>query len=373
MIELTRRLHDFAEFLRANEMPVDPGTLVQFQTLAAMGYAQSRSALRVSTRSCACSKPSDWKRYDALFDTFWQADGIPVSAGGENRNSANDESLTMAGQQRLIGLAGTSEKQRQEEEFFGAGDFKALSLADFRFVFDHRQMREIELLIERLARRARKRFSRREYTSTRGHTIDVRRSLRQSLRYCGQPVDLRFKRKRERLHRFVLLLDISQSMDVYARLFLRFSRILMTVFQRSDAFVFNTELNELAQGYSRLTEADFERVLNSYGKGWLGGTRIAQSLESFNELHLNRRVDSRTVVVVFSDGCDTDPPGRLAQAVATIQRRAGKLVWVNPLLGRFEPGEADRYMDPVAPFTDSYCSAHNLESLIQLERVLLSR
>ncbi|MFK7996093.1 MAG: VWA domain-containing protein [Granulosicoccus sp.] len=373
MIELNQRLHDFAEFLRANGMPVDPGTVVQFQTLAAMGYAQSRSRLLVSTRSCTCVKPADWKRYDALFNTFWQPDGVLVDASGDSIDHSSDQSLNMAGEQRLLGIGGTSEKQRQEEELFGAGDFKALSLADFRFVFDHRQMLEIELLVERLARRARKRFSRREYSSTRGHAIDVRRSMRQSLRYCGQPMDLRFKRKRQRLHRFVLLLDISQSMDVYARLFLRFSRIFMTVFQRSDAFVFNTELNELAQGYSRLAEADFERVLNAFGKGWLGGTRIAQSLESFNELHLKRRVDSRTVVVIFSDGCDTDPPERLAQAVATIQRRAGKLVWVNPLLGRFEPGEVDRYMDPVAPFTDTYCSAHNLESLIALERELTSR
>ena len=373
MIEFSQRLHDFAEFLRANQLPVDPGTVVQFQTLAAMGYAQSRGQLRLSTRSCSCKKPSDWKRFDALFDTFWQADGEPVSAGSDNRNAREDESLTMAGQQKLLGMAGTSEKQRQEEEFFGAGDFKALSLADFRFVFDHRQMREIEILVERMARQARKRFSRRDYASHRGHVIDVRRSLRCSLRYCGQPVDLRFKRKRQRLHRFVLLLDISQSMDVYARLFLRFSRILMTVFQRSDAFVFNTELNELAQGYARLSEVDFERVLNAHGKGWLGGTRIAQSLEQFITTHLKRRVDSKTVVVIFSDGCDTDPPEHLARAVETIQRRAGKLVWVNPLLGRFEPGEADRYMDPVVPFTDNYCSAHNLESLIALERVLLGR
>jgi len=373
MIELTERLHDFATFLRANDLPIDPGTRVQFQRIAAMGYAQSRARLRASTRSCACNKPADWKRFDALFEVFWQADGDPISAGSNSSGSSTDQSLTMAGQQRLIGMAGTSEKQRQEEEFFGAGDFKALSLADFRFVFDHRQMLEIELLVERLARRARKRFSRREYTGSRGHTIDVRKSLRRSLRYCGQPVELRFKRKRQRLHRFVLLLDISQSMDVYARLFLRFSRILMTVFQRSDAFVFNTELNELAQGYSRLTELDFERVLNTYGKGWLGGTCIAQSMETFNERHLMRRVDSKTVVVIFSDGCDTDPPERLAKAVSVIQRRAGKLVWVNPLLGRFEPGEADPYMDPVVPYVDSYCSAHNLASLIKLESVLLKR
>jgi len=373
VIALSQRLHDFAGFLRVNHFQVNPGTLLQFQMLASMGYAQSRTQLRLSTRSCCCNNPADWRRFDALFDTFWQADGEALDTDSENRDEHANDSLTMAGQQKLLGLAGTSEKQREEEEFFGAGDFKALSLADFRFVFDRRQMHEIELLVERLARQARKRFSRRDYASHRGHLIDVRRSLRQSLRYCGHPVDLHFKRKRERLHRFVLLLDISQSMDVYARLFLRFSRILMTVFQRSDAFVFNTELNELASGYARLSEQDLEAVLNAHGKGWLGGTRIAQSLEQFNAVHLKRRVDNKTVVVIFSDGCDTEPPEQLALEVEKIHRRAGKLVWVNPLLGRFEPGEADPYMDPVVPFTHNYCSAHNLESLIALERVLLGR
>jgi len=311
-----------------------------------------------------------------LFDTFWQADGEALIAGAvdERGTAENDESLSRAGQQKLLGMAGTSEKQRQEEEFFGAGDFKALSLADFRFVFNPGQMLVLEQLVERMARRARRQYSRREMSSQkRGHAIDLRRTLRQSLRYCGQPIDLRYTRKRQRLHRFVLLLDISQSMDVYARLFLRFSRILLTVFQRSDSFVFNTELNELAQGYSRLSEADLERVLNTYGKGWLGGTRIAQSLETFIDLHMHSRVDNKTTVLIFSDGCDTDPPDRLAGVVANLQRRAGRLIWVNPLLGRFEPGEADPYMDPVLPFVDHYCSAHNLESLLALESVLLEK
>jgi len=376
MIALGSRLQDFAEFLRANDMPVDAGTLLQWHTVAAMGYAQTRTQLRVSARSCTCTSEVQWRRFDALFDTFWHANGEPLSTGAndERQGANNDQSLTNAGQQKLLGMAGTSEKQRQEEEFFGAGDFKALSLADFRFVFDPRQMHVLTMLVERMARRARKQYCRRELPSTkRGHAIDLRRTLRQSLRYCGQPLDLRYNRKRQRLHRFVLLLDISQSMDVYARLFLRFTRILLTVFQRSDAFVFNTDLNELAKGYARLSEEDLERVLNAHGKGWLGGTRIAQSLETFTDKHMHRRVDNKTTVLIFSDGCDTDPPDRLAGVVANIQRRAGKLIWVNPLLGRFEPGEADPYMDPIVPFVDHYCSAHNLESLMALESILLEK
>jgi uncharacterized protein with von Willebrand factor type A (vWA) domain len=136
--------------------------------------------------------------------------------------------------------------------------------------------------------------------------------------------------------------------------------------------VFNTDLTALGRGHARLCEVDFEQILNRLGKRWLGGTRIAESLSTFNEEHLMRCVDNRTTVLVFSDGCDTATPAQLAEQVAKIQRRCCKLVWVNPLLGRFEPGEADRYMDPVVPFIDRYCTAHNLESLVALEKELLS-
>lgn len=374
-IDLCVRVQDFVSYLRANGLIVDPGTLLEIQHLAATGYAKSRTQFRNTTRACACRCPRDWQRFDTLFDTFWQALGEPLDADGEQSDStpsAPTLDSASSGRQRLVGLAGTSEKQHQQEELYGAGDFKALSLADFRFVFDARQMRRIESLVEQVARRARRRVSRRDYITRRGISVDLRKSSRLSLRYAGCPVELRYRRKKPRLRRFVLLLDISQSMDVYARLFMRFARILMCVFQRSDAYVFNTELSELGRGHARLSEADFERTLNRLGKGWLGGTRIAGSLESFNEQHLMGCVDTRTTVLIFSDGCDTATPMQLAEQVEKIQRRAGKLIWVNPLLGRFEPGEADKYMDPVVPYVDRYCSAHNLETLIELERELLA-
>lgn len=366
------RINEFAQFLRANDLLVDPGSLLDLQRVAALGKATSRNEFFVTTRCCLCRSSADWFRFHALFEAYWQAQGEVPFQGTDDQDGTTENGVSVAGSQRLLGLAGTSEKKRQEEEFFGAGDFKALSLADFRFVFDARQMRVIERLVDRLARRAKKRVSRRDFASSRGAVVDLRKSSRRSLAYLGQPVELTFRRRKPRLRRFVLLLDVSQSMDVYARLFMRFARTLMTVFQRSDAFVFNTDLNRLAKGHAHLSEEDFEQVLNTLGKGWLGGTRIADSLLTFNEQHLRGCVDHRTTVVIFSDGCDTATPQALAQQVKHIQRRAGKLIWVNPLLGRFESGEADRYMDPVVPFTDRYCSAHNLNSLVNLERELLS-
>ena len=355
-------------------MPADTGSVLDAHRAASLGQLLSREDWRRASRACFCRDRTSWQRFDTLFDVFWQPDGAPLDAlgtgeGGERR----DGRASLASGQRLLGMAGTSEKQKQEEEFFGAGDFKALSLADFRFVFDPRQMEAIERLVERIARRARRRVSRREKAAPRGNRVDLRRSQRQLQRHGGQPIELAWRRPDRQLHRFVLLLDISQSMDVYAKLFLRFARILMTVFRRSHAFAFNTELTALGRGGARLSERDIEDALNVTAKGWLGGTRIAECFERFNEAHLAALVDARTTLVVFSDGCDTAKPERLARAVQPMRRRAGRLIWINPLLGRFEPGQANRWMDPVVPHVDAYCAAHDLTSLLALERVLLAR
>lgn len=367
------RLGDFASYLRANGIPADTGSVLDAHRAASLGTIGTRLTWRRACRACFCRDRASFVRFDVLFDAFWQPDGQPQDATGMSGDGRDDVKASLTQGQRLLGMAGTSEKQSAEEEHFGAGDFKALSLADFRFVFDPVQMAEIERLVERIARRARRRVSRRLKPSSSGTRVDLRRSQRHLQRHGGQAIDLAWRRPDRQLHRFVLLLDISQSMDVYAKLFLRFACILMTVFRRSHAFAFNTDLVMLGQGSARLREQDFEEAINLTAKGWLGGTRIAESFEAFNDAHLQTLVDSKTTLVVFSDGCDTAKPERLARAVMPMRRRAGRLVWINPLLGRFEPGEANRYMDPVLPHVDHYCAAHDLSSLLALERVLMSR
>jgi len=367
------RLGDFATFLRANGIAADVGSVIDVHRAASLGMIKTRLAWRRACQACFCRDRESFMRFDALFDAFWQPDGDAADVNGNAGDGQTDGRASLAQGQRLLGMAGTSEKQRQEEEYFGAGDFKALSLADFRFVFDPVQMAEIERLVERIARRARRRVARRHKPAISGRRVDLRRSQRFLQRHGGQAVELAWRRPDRQLHRIVLLLDISQSMDVYAKLFLRFTCILMTVFRRSHAFAFNTDLIMLGQGGGKLREQDMEDAINLTAKGWLGGTRIAESFENFNEHHLQTLVDARTTLVVFSDGCDTARPERLARAVMPMQRRAGRLVWVNPLLGRFEPEQANRWLDPVLPYVDEYCAAHDLNSLLALERVLLAR
>jgi uncharacterized protein with von Willebrand factor type A (vWA) domain len=346
--------------------------LIDALSIARCGFVHNRSLLKAGYRSCFCHTPEQWHRFDVLFDAFWShlQDVAEIRSQSGSGNSKQNSSM-LSGEQRLLGMGGTSEKQAQEETVYGAGDYKALSLADFRFVFDPLQMQHIEKLVEALARRIRRHYFRREISSSKGYRIDPGRSLHRSIRTQGHVLELRYRRRKKRLPRVVLLLDISQSMEIYAKLFLRFTRQLMTVFNQSAAFAFTTELVALGEGHRRLQERDFEAMLSEMSKGWLGGTKIALSLQNFNENHLRNLVNHRTTIIIFSDGCDTARPEQLAEQIAIMQRRAKKLIWVNPLLGRFESGEKDRYMDPVVPFVDVYRSAHNLQSLQALEADLL--
>lgn len=365
------RIHDFVQYLGANGISTDAASLVAAGELMPVAGLDSRAALRRGLRACLTRNPEDFERFTVLFDAFFRPMGDPLNARPVDEPIHDASNITVASGQRLLGLAGTSEKQRQEEEMFGAGDFKALSLADFRFVFNPGEMRAIEGFVDDIARRARRRATRRTRVAPSGNRIDVRRTLRHSLAHEGHLVDLAWRRPARKPERFVLLLDISQSMDVYARLFMRFVGVLMRVFTESYAFTFNTELAMLGQGHSKLREQDFEAVMNDTGKGWLGGTRIAAAFEQFDDEHAASLLNTRTTLVVFSDGCDTAKPEQLAAATEKLRRRPRRLIWINPLLGRFEQGQENRFMDPVVPHVDRYLPAHSLESLLTLGKELI--
>ena len=368
---VSSRILDFAHLLRANAYPANPSSIQDALNVAADNTLHNHHLLKDGFKACFCKTPEQWRNFDKLFFAFW-TDQISYD---EDANATNGQSGGVSGsrqQQRLVGFAGTSSEKEQDVNTYGSGDFSALSLADFRFVFNPHEKRLIDQYVDELGQRCRRRHIKKTRLSSSGSRVALQQSIKQSLRYQGAVFQLRYHAKQKKLPSFVLLLDISQSMDVYARLFLRFTRKLLTVFESSHAFAFNIELIDLGKGFYSLEESDFEHTINTASQGWVGGTRIAKSFEHFNDVHLNTLVKSHTTVLVFSDGCDTDKPEVLAQQVSRMSRRARRVVWVNPLLGRFPEGHPDPRMQPVLPYVTHYLSAHNLPSLLKLQRVLLS-
>lgn len=366
---LSGRLIEFAHFLRQNRIPADTRSTLLAHQIAETGLLTTRAELQAGLRSCFCKSADHWQRFDALFYLFWLAGEVddldPVAF---EPGQIADGSLS--GVQSLLGFGGTS-SEKLATDLTGAGDYKALSLADFRFVFDPYEMQLVAQLVEQMASKARKTLLRKEQCADKGQRIDIARSMHSSMRTAATIMRFRYRQRERRLPRFVLLLDVSQSMDVYAKLFLRFIRQILSVFEYSYAYAFNIELMYLGQGSRELTEMDIESKFNQLSQSWLGGTKIASSLETFNQRHLRRVVNHKTTVVIFSDGYDTDPVERLIPQVATLQRCARRLIWVNPLLGRFDSGEKDPKMDPLQDYISSYHSAHNVHTLFELQSALL--
>jgi uncharacterized protein with von Willebrand factor type A (vWA) domain len=194
--------------------------------------------------------------------------------------------------------------------------------------------------------------------------------IHSSVQTGGTPMRLAFRRRREKPVRLVALLDVSGSMSPYSTFFVRFLKGIVDSFRDADAFVFHTRLVHIGPA---LAERSTERAalrLSLMAQGWSGGTRIGESLATFNRSYAASVLNRRSVVLVVSDGYDTGPPERLAAEMAALRRRARRIIWLNPMLGwqGYEP--VARGMAAALPHVDLFAPAHNLRSLAALEPYL---
>jgi uncharacterized protein with von Willebrand factor type A (vWA) domain len=231
---------------------------------------------------------------------------------------------------------------------------------------DDRDLAAMEPLLEQLARRLATRRSRRWVPVHGRGRPDVRRSLRRAVGSGGELVSLAHRARPIETARLVLLCDTSGSMEAHTRFLLAFARALRRVADRTEVFAFNTELSRVTQWMAVSRMAALEAHLRDAVPDWSGGTRIGECLAAFAARHLAALVDSRTVVVVLSDGLERGDPAILAEALRRIRARARRVVWLNPLAGDagFEPTAAG--MAAALPHIDLLAPAHDLASLEQL-------
>ena len=225
-------------------------------------------------------------------------------------------------------------------------------------------------LIARLARRAPTRLSRRTRPSRRrGHTPDVRRMVRGSLRTAGEPIDRVWRAPSRRPRPMVLVLDVSGSMTPYARMLLQYLHASVAARRRVEAFAFGTRLTRITH---ELGGRDHDRALERAAEAvvdFAGGTRIGDALGALNREH-GRRVGRGAVVVILSDGWDRGDPEVLAQEMGRLRRSAHRLVWLNPLAAHPEFAPLTRGMKAAIPHTDELLAGNSLASLEQLAVIL---
>ena len=167
--------------------------------------------------------------------------------------------------------------------------------------------------------------------------------------------------------RIVAILDVSGSMDLYAKIFLAFLKGLIGADLKADAYLFHTRLARVSEALRDPNPMRAAARLSLMVQGFGGGTRIAGSLAIFNNNHARGTVNGRTVVVILSDGYDTDPPEALGTEMARLARRAQRIVWLNPLKGWRDYEPVARGIAAALPYIDAHLPANSLASLAALE------
>lgn len=356
----------FGRVLRGAGLRVPLDSVVTFvQCLDAVGITD-RNRVYWAAHTAMVRRPEDREAFNVAFAVFW--DRI---AAGENPDAIAEETLTLATDVDTEDADTDGEADRTDDSIslrFSA--VETLNKKDFA-TYSDTELAEAQRLMQRLRFVGSPRRSLRLRPS-RSHRaqVDVRRTVRSSFAHLGEPVRRQWRAPSERMRRLVVLLDVSGSMEPYARAFLRFMHAALVGRQRVEAFTLGTRLTRITR---ELSHRDPDKALARTSQqvaDWSGGTRIGECLRVFNDRWGVRGLARGAIVVVLSDGWDRGNPAVLGEQMQRLGRVAHRVVWVNPL--KVTPGYAPlaRGMAAALPHVDAFVEGHSLEALEHLAAVI---
>ncbi|WP_430449283.1 vWA domain-containing protein [Rhodophyticola sp.] len=337
---------------------------------------------RLALKAVCAGSAETAAEFDLLFDAYWMAEGrvrhkIIPSAHAETpqntRTTRTDDTRGTDGAGRIHAPEDGAEDGETHAEGTGrliASGMRNLMKKDLREMVSSDDIRAAEQVAIRLGRALRDRRSRRRRAARAGRAIDLRRTIRHSLSSGGEPLRLARRTRPDRPLKIVALCDVSGSMMNYARPFLAFLAGLMRADGASDAYLFHTRLVRITEA---LRDDDPLRALNRItllADGFGGGSRIGATLEQFARGYARKFVDGRSVVLILSDGYDSDAPEVMEAALARLKRRGCRIIWLNPLKGWKDYAPVARGMAAALLYLDDFAAATTLADLAALEQRL---
>jgi len=378
---VAERLSGFMAHLRENGLAV--GVVETQATLCALRLIDigSHQEVRLACKSICTSQHQSFTQFDDLFDSYWFNHGrvkgdfkAELEKPKRNPRHTSQPGIEKRQQTTARGTAEQPDESGTEGETAHRGDGKLIAAkttnmekVDFRELMTPEALQQAEVVAAKLANAIRDRRSRRYRAHKTGSRLDLRHTIRNSISHGGVPLQLHKRQRPERPVKIVALLDVSGSMTVYTRIFLSFLKGLISHDTNTDAYLFHTSLVRISDA---LRDHDTFRAVNRLSvmaQGFGGGTKIGANLMHFNRQYAASTVNGRTVVMILSDGYDTDPPEQLASALKRLKKRNCKIIWLNPLKGWKDYAPVAAGMAAALPYLDHFAAANTLNSLAALE------
>jgi len=375
-----RLLHNlllFGRILRGLGLDVNPGRMMDL--VSALDYIEigNKADFYYAARTLLVHEQEDLELFDETFDLFWhkpteswelQWQGLkrrrrsktPIVTHPPLKDEPPSTEDLDASSKELMTVIEVTQTY-SNREVLRHKDFAEMTIEEAEAV---------KQLMSHLSWKISERRTRRRRPG-KGEILDLRRTLRRSMRASGEVFDWAYREPKLKPRPLVIIADISGSMERYTRVLLHFIFGMKSVLpQPVEAFVFSTRLTRITRP---LQLRDLDLALENVGKlvnDWAGGTRIGESLKTFNFEWGRRVLGHGAVVLIISDGWDRGDTELLAREMARLRRNCYRLIWLNPLLGAPDYEPLTRGIQAALPYIDNFLPVHNLASLEDLAKRL---
>lgn len=359
----------FSRMLREAGLPVSFDQTMRFAGALAWLDVGDRDQVFHGARALLVTRHEDLKLFEALFDRFWRKPGEPPPRGqtappAPRHDPPKAKAFTIVTYMAYKARSFDPEVEVADRSASYSNQ-EVLQSKDFSMMTPE-ELETVKRLLAELRFEVARRRTRRRVGDDKGRAVDVRRTLRQAAKLGGLVPRLPHMDRKIKERPMVLLADISGSMEKYSRLVLQFFFSISHSLRNVESFVFGTRLSRITP---ELRLRNIDRALDAASRqviDWAGGTRIADSLRSFNRRWSRRVLRRGAVVVVVSDGWEHGDAAALSREMGYLQRRCHRLIWLNPLSGTegYEPRVEG--MAAALPHVDDFLPVHNLASLDQL-------
>ena len=359
----------FARILRGAGIDVPLDSVIVFVSALSKVGLENRDDVYWAAYATLIRRHEDSPIFDRAFAIFWdqliavdtaiyeqQTESVTLLIDSEDTNNDDSNAAPVDEEENTLTLRFSSIETLREKDFAA---------------YSETELREAEQFMSSLKLAGPpKRSLRLQKANRKGSRHDIRRTMRAVLQNDGEPIERYWREPSTKLRRLVVLLDISGSMEPYARALLLFMHAAVVGRQRVEAFTLGTRLTRITR---ELANRDPDRALartSAQVSDWSGGTRLGECLQNFNDNWGVGSLARGSIFVILSDGWDRGEPQVLAEQMLRLQRVAYRVIWVNPL--KVSPGYAPlaRGMAAAMPYIDDFVEGHSLDALRELTAVI---